>query len=144
MALQEITVTTNNFGLVKGLVLVHLLLHEVLHDAGVEVSALLLVWCVYLFGVIHQEFWACFLEWLVSASSYSCRSAYLRLIAIEIAPLRTYVGRRCCLVTNTRFPGRGRCGGVLLLRLPELWHLVDQYHFSKLCGILQSLELWVE
>ena len=82
LALQEITITTNNFSLVEGLVLVHLLLHEVLHDAGVEVSALLLVRCVHLFGVVHQEFRACFLEWLVSARSYSCRSAYLRLITI--------------------------------------------------------------
>ena len=74
LALQKITITTYNFSLVEGLVLMHFLFHQVLHDTRIKVSTLLLIRSVYLFRIVHQEFGAGFLERFVSASSYSSRT----------------------------------------------------------------------
>ena len=74
LALQKIAVTTYDFSLVEGLVLMHFLFHQVLHDARVKVSTLLLIRSMHLFRIVHQEFGAGFLERFISTSSYSSRT----------------------------------------------------------------------
>ena len=65
LALQKVIVTSHYLRLVECLVFVHFRFHKVLHDAGVEVSALFFTRGVDLLGIVHKVFGTGLFKWLV-------------------------------------------------------------------------------
>ena len=126
MALQKITITTNNFGLVKGLVLVHLLLHQVLHDAGVEVVAGLLTRLMSILRVVQQ-----------------CLARLWRVL-VELTSARIPAALVFALV-RCIYRGLAVCACLRLLRLvADLGNLVHQDHLRQFRSDLETLKLGVE
>ena len=91
-------VTTYYFCLIERLVFMHFLLHKVLHDARVEVTAFLFTWSVDLLRIVGKVFGTCFFKWLISTRSNSIVSR-LRLVAVLIAAFEANVRARI-LFTN--------------------------------------------
>lgn len=130
LATQKVVTPVQNLVDVKRLVLLHLLLHEVLHDARVEVLAGLLVRDVVLLRVVQQRFAVLVLvesrlSIKVSAVALARILAHIAGCAILVVADSRVVLTMCRLCTSDR-------------------HLVHQDHLCKLRSVLEALELGIK
>ena len=126
LAPEEIVVTFEHLGYVEGIILLHLLLHKVLHDAGIEVVAGLLTRLMSILRVVQQ-----------------CLARLWRVL-VELTSARIPAALVFALV-RCIFRGLAVCACLRLLRLvADLRNLVHQDHLRQFRSDLETLKLGVE
>ena len=134
LAPKEWIVTIQNLARIESFILRHLLFHEVLHYAWVEVVAGSLRGHMVIFWVIEKGP-TTLIPVVLSSWLLLARSCHLIWIAhIAVVAITTY----CLLISS---------GALLLIiwfALCHLGYLVNNYYLCELCCVFEALELCVE